>query len=113
MNFVNDQSDKYYLIDWEYAGLSDYANDFGTCSICCELTEDEVDAALISYLDRTPTTAEKAHNYAHIALAGWCWYLWSLLKEAEGDFVGEWLYIYYNYGVKYLDRALALYAKEK
>ena len=113
MNFLIDQSDKYYLIDWEYAGMSDYANDFGTCSVCCELTEDEVDAALDSYFGRTPTTAEKAHNYAHIALAGWCWYLWSLLKEAEGDFVGEWLYIYYNYSVKYLDRALALYAKEK
>ena len=35
MNFLIDQSDKYYLIDWEYAGLSDYANDFGTCSVCC------------------------------------------------------------------------------
>lgn len=113
MNFLIDQSDKYYLIDWEYAGMSDYANDFGTCCVCCELTEDEVDAALDSYFGRKATEAEKAHNYAHIALAGWCWYLWSLLKEAEGDFVGEWLYIYYNYGVKYLNRALALYTKEK
>ena len=113
MNFLLDQSDKYYLMDWEYAGLSDYANDFGTCCVCCELTEDEVDAALDSYFGRKATEGEAAHNYAHIALAGWCWYLWSLLKEAEGDFVGEWLYIYYNYGVKYLNRALALYAKEK
>lgn len=113
MNFLIDQSDKYYLIDWEYAGTSDYANDFGTCCVCCELTEDEVDAALDSYFGRKATEGEAAHNYAHIALAGWCWYLWSLLKEAEGDFVGEWLYIYYNYGVKYLNRALALYAKEK
>ena len=113
MNFLIDQSDKYYLIDWEYAGMSDYANDFGTCCVCCELTEDEVDAALDSYFGRKATEGEAAHNYAHIALAGWCWYLWSLLKEAEGDFVGEWLYIYYNYGVKYLNRALALYAKEK
>ena len=51
-------------------------------------------------------TTEVAHNYAHIALAGWCWYLWSLLKEAEGDFVGEWLYIYFNYSAKYLKKAL-------
>ena len=72
-----------------------------------------MDAALDSYFGRKATEGEAAHNYAHIALAGWCWYLWSLLKEAEGDFVGEWLYIYYNYGVKYLNRALALYAKEK
>lgn len=104
LNFLIDENDKYYLIDWEYAGMSDYANDFGTCSVCCELSEDEVDRALDAYFGRKATNNEIAHNYAHIALAGWCWYLWSLLKEAEGDFVGEWLYIYFNYGAKYLKR---------
>ena len=109
LNFLIDAAGKYYLIDWEYAGMSDYANDFGTCCVCCELEPAEVDAALNAYFDREATKAERAHNYAHIALAGWCWYLWALLKEAEGDFVGEWLYIYYNYGREYLTRALDLY----
>ena len=85
--------------------------DFGTCSVCCELSEDEVDRALDAYFGRKATNNEIAHNYAHIALAGWCWYLWSLLKEAEGDFVGEWLYIYFNYGAKYLKKALEIYRK--
>ena len=111
LNFLIDENDKYYLIDWEYAGMSDYANDFGTCSVCCELSEDEVDRALNAYFGRKATNNEVAHNYAHIALAGWCWYLWSLLKEAEGDFVGEWLYIYFNYGAKYLKKALEIYRK--
>ena len=31
----------------------------------------------------------------------------------EGDFVGEWLYIYYNYGREYLTRALELYKEER
>jgi len=112
LNFLIDKADKYYLIDWEYSGMSDYANDFGTFCVCCQLSPEEVDAALEAYFGRKPTRAERAHNLAHIALAGWCWYLWSLLKEAEGDFVGEWLYIYYNYGREYLTRALALYQKE-
>ena len=111
LNFLIDENDKYYLIDWEYAGMSDYANDFGTCSVCCELSEDEVDRALDAYFGRKATNNEVAHNYAHIALAGWCWYLWSLLKEAEGDFVGEWLYIYFNYSAKYLKKALEIYRK--
>ena len=76
--------------------MSDYANDFGTFSICCELSEDELESAIEAYLVRKATNNKVAHNYAHIALAGWCWYLWSLLKEAEGDFVGEWIYIYFN-----------------
>lgn len=112
LNFLIDKADKYYLIDWEYSGMSDYANDFGTFCVCCQLSPEEVDAALEAYFGRKPTRAERAHNLAHIALAGWCWYLWSLLKEAEGDFVGEWLYIYYNYGREYLSRALALYQEE-
>ena len=109
LNFLIDEADKYYLIDWEYSGMSDYANDFGTFCVCCQLSPEEIDAALEAYFGRKPTRAERAHNLAHIALAGWCWYLWSLLKEAEGDFVGEWLYIYYNYGREYLTKALELY----
>lgn len=113
LNFLIDEADKYYLIDWEYSGMSDYANDFGTFCVCCQLSPEEVDAALEAYFGRKPTRAERAHNLAHIALAGWCWYLWSLLKEAEGDFVGEWLYVYYNYGREYLTRALELYKEER
>lgn len=112
LNFLIDASDKYYLIDWEYAGMSDYANDFGTFCVCCELDGREVDAALEAYFGRTPTLEERRHNLAHVQLAGWCWYLWSLLKESEGDFVGEWLYVYYRYADRYLDSTLALYEQE-
>lgn len=112
LNFLIDGEGKNYLIDWEYAGMSDYANDYGTFCVCCELDEDEAYRALVAYFDREPTAEELRHNYAHIALAGWCWYLWSLLKESEGDFVGDWLYIYYNYAVKYLNKALTLYEEE-
>ena len=112
LNFLIDASDKYYLIDWEYAGMSDYANDFGTFCVCCELDGREVDAALEAYFGRTPTLEERRHNLAHVQLAGWCWYLWSLLKESEGDFIGEWLYVYYRYADRYLDSTLALYEQE-
>ena len=89
--------------------MSDYANDFGTFCVCCQLDEDEAERALADYFGRTPTHAELRHNLAHIQLAGWCWYLWALLKEAEGDCVGEWLGIYHRYALDYLDRTLALY----
>lgn len=112
LNFLIDQNDSYSLIDWEYAGMSDYANDFGTFCVCCQLDEHEVDSALAAYFGRTPTLSEQRHNYAHIELAGWCWYLWSLVKQSQGDFVDEWLYIYYRYATTYLNRALALYEKD-
>ena len=109
MNFLVGGDDKYYLIDWEYAGMGDYANDFGTFVVCCELDETEARAALEAYFGRVPTPEEVRHNFAHVQLAGWCWYLWSLLKESEGDFVGEWLYIYFRYAAEYLDKTLSLY----
>lgn len=109
LNILIDKDGNYTLIDWEYAGMSDYANDFGTFCVCCQLSESEIEHALELYFERTPSLEERRHNLAHIALAGWCWYLWSLVKEAEGESVGEWLYIYYNYGKTYLGKALALY----
>ncbi len=103
LNFLIDEDDHLYLIDWEYA------NDFGTYVVCCECSETEALQALEHYFDRKPTFEEVRHNFAYVALAGWCWYVWSLVKEAEGDFVGEWLYIYYNYAKKYLSKVLCWY----
>lgn len=109
LNFLIGADDELYLIDWEYAGLGDYANDFGTFVVCCELSEQEALRALNSYFGREATFEEVRYNFAFVALAGWCWYVWSLLKEKEGDFVGEWLYIYYRYAKEYMDKVLGWY----
>lgn len=91
--------------------MSDYASDFGTFVVCCELTREEAEDALAYYFGRTPTFAERCHNFAHVAMAGWCWYVWSLFKEAQGECVGEWLYIYYRYAVDLLDDVLSWYER--
>ncbi len=109
LNLLVDDADKIYLIDWEYAGMADPSNDFGTFVVTCELSGKEARRALEHYFGRVPTFEETRHNFAYIALAGWCWYVWSLVKEAEGDNVGEWLYIYYDYAKTYLSKTLSMY----
>lgn len=109
LNLLVDEDNRYYLIDWEYSGMSDYASDFGTFVVCSELSEDQALQALEYYFGRTPTPEELRHNLAYIAFAGWCWYGWSLYKESRGENVGEWLYVYYKYAKKYLKKALELY----
>lgn len=109
LNFLVSESGRIDLIDWEYAGMSDYANDFGTFSVCEQLAEDEMRRALFHYFGRIPTDAEWRHNLGQVGMAGWCWYTWALLKEVEGENVGEWSHIYYRYGKTYLKRALDLY----
>lgn len=78
----------------------------------CKLSEQRTLEALECYFGRKPTPAELRHNLAFVGLAGWCWYVWALLKEAEGDCVGDWLYVYYRYAKDYLPKVCDLYEKE-
>ena len=112
LNFLVEKDGTFNLIDWEYAGMGDYANDLATFSVCCQLNEDEVDQAIQFYFDNAATQADTRHVLGVIGLCGWCWYLWSLLKERDGDNVGEWLYIYYHYAKKYCKLALSLYEQD-
>lgn len=109
LNFLIDEAGSYSLIDWEYAGMSDEANDFGTFTVCCELTDDEANAAIDYYFGQEATFEQRRHFWSYVIFAGWCWYLWSLVKEAEGENVGEWFFIYYRYAANNIDRALSWY----
>lgn len=109
LNILIDGDDRMHLIDWEYAGMSDYAHDFGTFCVCCRLSEDEAASALRAYFGRVPTERERCHNFAYVALAGWCWYVWSLYKAALGGDVIGWREVYLTYAERYLDPVIAGY----
>lgn len=109
LNFLIDTEGNLSLIDWEYAGMSDIASDFGTMVVCAQLTREQADRALGFYFDREPTQRERRHFWSYVVFAGWCWYVWALAKQAEGDDVGEWLLIYYRHAVDYVDELLTEY----
>jgi len=111
LNFLIAPNGHIDLIDWEYAGMSDYANDFGTFSVCEQLNKEEMLRALEHYFGRKPTEQEIRHNFGQVGMAGWCWFAWSLVKEKKGDCVGPWLHIYYRYAKRYLKKALNMYRK--
>ncbi|WP_067781758.1 phosphotransferase [Actinomyces vulturis] len=109
LNFLVGPEGHLDLIDWEYAGMSDVASDFGTMTVCAQLSPEQAAEALYAYFGRRPTVEEERHFMAYVVFAGWCWYVWSLAKQAEGDDVGEWLFIYYNHAVEYVDDCLSAY----
>ena len=110
LNFLVSAEGRIDLIDWEYAGMSDIAADFGTMVVCTdEMDEERADTALKFYFGRTPTELEKRHFWSYVVFAGWCWYVWALLKEAEGDNIGEVLYVYYRHSADYVSNLLAQY----
>lgn len=98
-----------YLIDWEYSALSDYASDLGVFICCSDYDEDEADRVLETYFQRPLTEGEYRHCIAYVALAAYHWFIWALYKEATGDPVGEWLYLWYRCAKTYSVKALALY----
>lgn len=109
LNMLVDRDDTLSLIDWEYAGMADYAQDLGTSCVCCELSSDETEALMTAYFGTCPTRGQRGHVYACVAFAGWCWYVWSIYKEACGGHVGPWLDVYHRYAQEYAKRAGELY----
>lgn len=99
-----------YLIDWEYAGMSDYASDLGVFVCCSDYSPDEVLAVFEFYFGRELTAQELRHCIAYTAIASFYWFVWALYKEATGDSVGDYLYLWYRYAKEYGNRAEQLYA---
>ncbi len=113
LNFLVGQDGRLDLIDWEYAGMSDVASDFGTMVVCGQIAPDTARTALADYLGHVPSVQEERHFWSYVVFAGWCWYVWSLFKESEGDDIGEWLFIYYRHAVDYVDATLAAYEQDR
>jgi thiamine kinase-like enzyme len=90
--------DQFSLIDWEYAGMSDYASDLGTFVCCSNYNYEEALGVFESYFERELTHEETIHCLAYVALASYHWFIWSINKEVSGEPpVGEWLHHWYSY----------------
>ncbi|MDR1713433.1 MAG: phosphotransferase [Coriobacteriales bacterium] len=94
-------NEDFYLIDWEYTGMSDYASDLGTFICCSDYTQEQATEVLETYFGRPLTQAELLHCLIYVSLAGYYWFIWALNKEAAGESVGEWLHLWYRYAKEY------------
>ena len=108
-NFLVDKNGKMYLIDWEYSGNDDPANDLGTYICCSDYTYDEAMEILKMYFGRELTKEEERHYIAYIAIASYYWFNWAIFQDSIGNNVGEYLYIWYKDSVIYSEKALAMY----
>lgn len=105
------RGDEMYLIDWEYSGMSDYASDLGTFVCCSDYGFEEAMRVYRLYFGREVTPLEARHCVAFTALASFYWFVWALYKEACGDPVGEWLYLWYRNTKTFGGKALELSAE--
>ncbi len=85
-----------HLIDWEYSGMGNYANDLGVFICCSSYGLPEARRVLELYFQRPPTAEEERHCLASVGLASFYWFVWALYKEACGDPVGSWLQLWHD-----------------
>jgi thiamine kinase-like enzyme len=100
------------LIDWEYSGQGDTAQDLGSFIACSDMNYDEALYAIMTYLGHEPSDEELRHYLAYTAIASYCWYLWAIYQESNGVDTGDFLKLWYDYSYFYSDKALELYLAE-
>lgn len=108
-NFLIGKDNKMFLIDWEYSGNDDPANDLGTFICCSDYTYEEALEIFKIYFGRELTRDELKHHLAYVAIASYYWYVWAIYQDTIGNSVGEYLYIWYKAAKFYLEKAMELY----
>lgn len=111
-NFLIDAKGDMTLIDWEYSGQGDTAQDLGSFIACSDMNYDEALWAITDYLGHPPTQEELGHFLAYTAIASYCWYLWAIYQEANGIDTGEFLALWYKYSYLYADKATSIYDRK-
>lgn len=111
-NFLIGEDGNMTLIDWEYSGQGDTAQDLGSFIACSDLSYEEALSAIQKYVGHEPTIEELRHYLAYTAIASYCWWLWAIYSEAIGVDTGDFLKLWHDYSYLYFDKAITLYEKQ-
>ena len=111
-NFLIGEDGDMTLIDWEYSGQGDTAQDLGSFIACSDMSYDEALSAIHKYVGHNPTDEELRHYLAYTAIASYCWYLWAVYQEANAVDTGEFLKLWHDYSYLYFNKAITLYEEQ-
>lgn len=109
LNFLLDNDENIYLIDWEYSAMSDPAIDIGTFIGCSDYTFEQASDLIKKYLKDEYTKEKFRHFIAYVAVSSFYWFLWAIMQEINGKNIGKYLYIWYRYTKLYAKKALEMY----
>ncbi len=101
-------SDEVYLIDWEYAGMSDPTIDVAMFCIYADFDKDQIDKTMEIYFNREPTILERFKIYSYAAMAGLLWSVWCDYKNQFGINYGKYAIKQYRYARNFHKHATEL-----
>jgi CTP:phosphocholine cytidylyltransferase-like protein/thiamine kinase-like enzyme len=108
-NYLVTSDGDMYLIDWEYTGVNDPANDMA-CILCrYDFTDEQIEHYLRTYFQRELNQKEHRHYIAYIALCGFYWFCWGLYKGSVNDDDGFFMLPAYRNCIRFIDEALQSY----
>ena len=90
-NWILQDNERMYLIDWEYAGMNDGMWDLADVSIEASLTPDQEEILLAAYFNRIPFPEERKRFFANKIYLDFLWTLWG---KARVPFDGEPMEVY-------------------
>ena len=111
VNFLINK-EEIHLIDWEYSGYCDPGFDIGSYICGGRHSIEEIDRILFTYFRRKPTRKQKRHFYAYIAITGWFYMHWTMLKEYKGQVVGIHKTQWHDYARRFSLMALEMYEQD-
>ena len=97
------------MIDWEYGGYGDPGFDLGSYICGGDHSQEDIDRILFTYYRHIPNAIQKRHFYAYIAITGWFYMHWTMLKESKGQKVGIHKTWWYTYARDFSKLALEMY----
>lgn len=100
-NFLIDQNNNVFLIDWEYAGMQDPDLDIAMYAIYAGYTKEKIDQLINIYYENKVSNNLRYKIYAYIAVGGLLWSNWCEYKQSLGLDFGEYSLAQYRYAKEY------------
>ena len=107
-NFIK-QSDKMWIVDWEYSGMNDPYWDLGDLSVEGAMSSESEIVLLTGYLGRSPNDYDVGRMIVYKALCDLLWTLWGLIQHMNKNPIED----FWAYSVERFTRCVELMSKDE
>lgn len=98
-NFIKNDKNEMFLIDWEYSGMNDPMWDLAAHSLESNFNEKEEKIFLENYFEKNIKKEDILRIECYKILQDFLWSIWTILKEENGDDFGSYGVDRYTRGI--------------
>lgn len=98
-NFIKNDKNEIFLIDWEYSGMNDPMWDLAAHSLECNFSQKEESVFLENYFEKNIKKEGLLRIECYKVLQDFLWSIWTILKEENGDDFGTYGVDRYTRGI--------------